>query len=208
MTDTLIMAAIGIGLLSLVIFVIGLLSALFKRAFGVATALLLAMTCFVIASLLGTLTLATQGYRALTKEEVAATVRIEPTGRKLFMAHFEFPDGRSQSYPIAGDQLYVDAHILKWKPIANILGLHTAYELDRVTGRYMRLGDELASPRTVYGLSTGKSLDIFDLRQQYSFLEPLLDAEYGSASFVPATTRAEYEVRVSVNGLLIRPVGN
>src|SRR6267378_2754935 len=36
------------------------------------------------------------------------------------------------TYPISGDEIYVDARILKWHALANLLGLSTAYELDRV----------------------------------------------------------------------------
>jgi hypothetical protein len=36
---------------------------------------------------------------------------------------------------------------------------------------------------------------------------PLLDAEYGSASFVAADSPTQYEVCVSTNGLLIRILG-
>jgi len=35
-------------------------------------------------------------------------------------------------------------------------------------------------------------------------LAPLLDAEYGSASFVPANGGKVYEVRVTTSGLIIR----
>jgi hypothetical protein len=45
---------------------------------------------------------------------------------------------------------------------------------------------------------------MFHLRQKYAFLTPLLDAEYGSGTFVPADKPAELEVRVSTSGLLIR----
>jgi len=54
-------------------------------------------------------------------------------------------------------------------------------------------------------------VDLFGLRQRYEFLAPLLDAEYGSATFVPVTRPAELELRVSTSGLLIReaqPVSN
>ena len=37
-------------------------------------------------------------------------------------------------------------------------------------------------------------------------LGPLVDAEYGSATFVAATRPATFEVRVSTTGLLARPV--
>ncbi len=152
--------------------------------------------------------IATEGYRALTHEEIAAVVKTEPTGAKEFTAHFRFPDGHEVSYRLAGDALYMDAHILKWKPVFNLLGLHTAYELDRVAGRYIDLKEERDSIRTVFLLSRDKPVDMFTLRQRYSLLEPLLDAEYGSASFINSDKPAYFEIRVSTTGLLIRKVGN
>jgi hypothetical protein len=152
--------------------------------------------------------IATEGYRALTYEEIAAVVKTEPIGAKQFTANFRFPDGREASYRLAGDALYVDAYILKWKPIVNILGLHTAYELDRVVGRYIDLKEERESTRTVFLLSRDKPLNLFTLRQRYSLLRPLLDAEYGSASFINSDKPASFEIRVSATGLLIRKVGS
>lgn len=160
-----------------------------------------------VAALLGTLAIATQGYQALTREDVAAIVEVEPDGPQRFRVRVRTPDGQGREFQLAGDEFYVDAHILKWKPFANIVGLHTAYELDRVAGRYRQLADERAAPRTVHGLAQDKPVDLFALRQRYTVLAPLLDAEYGSATFVPADQRQVLEVRVSTSGLLIRPVG-
>jgi hypothetical protein len=151
------------------------------------------------------LTAATQGYRALTREEVAAEVHVEPSGKQAFVARFVFPDGREALHRLAGDQLYVDAHILKWKPLANVLGLHTAYQLDRVGGRYASLEDERARPRTVFSIAESKRLDLFDLRQKHARLGFLVDTEYGSATFVDVKAPAVLEVRVSTTGLLVRP---
>ncbi len=175
-----------------------------KKLLSSVLRILLAALFLALAALFGTITISTVGYKALTYEEVAATVRIEPLGAKSFMAYFIFPDGRRASYKLSGDELYVDAHILKWKPFANILGLHTAYELDRVTGRYIDVKDELANPRTVFLLSQDKPLDMFNLRQRYFFLNRLLDAEYGSATFINSDKSAIFEIRVSTTGLLIR----
>jgi hypothetical protein len=125
-------------------------------------------------------------------------------GPQRFTATFRFPNGREATYELAGDALYVDAHILKWKPIVNVLGLHTVYELDRVAGRYHGIDQERSAARTVYPLSRDKPVDLFDLRRRYAFLSPLLDAEYGSGTFVPATRSAELELRISTTGLLIR----
>jgi hypothetical protein len=125
-------------------------------------------------------------------------------GTQEFNAHFRLADGEEVSFLIAGDEIYVDAHILKWKPLVNFLGLHTAYELDRVAGRYTQLEEERSKPRTVFSLSQDKAVNMFHLRQKYAFLTPLLDAQYGSGTFVPADKPAELEVRVSTSGLLIR----
>lgn len=177
-----------------------------KRLLGSATSITFALLLFAVAALMATISVATQGYRALTHEEVAASVVVRPIGPQRFSARFTFPDGRQETFELAGDQIYVDAHILKWKPIANILGLHTAYELDRVGGRYMELGAERDSARTVFELARDKPFDMFALRRRWSVFTPLLDAEYGSGTFVMADRPATLEVRVSTSGLLIRSI--
>jgi hypothetical protein len=195
------------ALLSLIFFIATVSALRKKELFSSAFRFLLALLALSSAGLLGMIVIATAGYRALTYEEIAAVVKTEPTGAKGFTAHFLFSDGHEESYRLAGDALYVDAHILKWKPIVNILGLHTAYELDRVAGRYMDLKEERDNIRTVFLLSRDKPVDMFNLRQRYSLLKPLLDAEYGSASFINSDKPAYFEIRVSTTGLLIRKVG-
>jgi hypothetical protein len=159
----------------------------------------------LLALLLATITVGTQGYRALTNEDVAATVKTEPLGPQRFRATITLPDKRLAMYELQGDAFYVDAHILKWKPWANLLGLHTAYELDRVAGRYNAVADEQSRPHSVYSLATNKPLDVFFLARR-TLLGAMVDAEYGSAAFIAGNQPAEYQVRVSTTGLLIRPV--
>jgi hypothetical protein len=195
------------ALLSLIFFIATVAALRKKELFSSAFRFLLALLALSLAGFLGMIVIATAGYRALTYEEIAAVVKTEPTGAKGFTAHFLFSDGHEASYRLAGDALYVDAHILKWKPIVNILGLHTAYELDRVAGRYIDLKEERENIRTVFLLSRDKPVDMFNLRQRYSLLRPLLDAEYGSASFINSDKPAYFEIRVSTTGLLIRKVG-
>ena len=160
-----------------------------------------------LSALSGTLAASTQGYRALTGEEVAATVNTVPTGPGTFVAHVALPDGRDTTFTVRGDQLVVDAHILKWHYWANVLGLRTQYELDRLTGRYVDIEEERTAPRTVHSLKADKPADLFDLVRRYTFLAPLVDAEYGSASFVDVDDPARLEIRVSTTGLLIREIG-
>src|SRR3989442_7895254 len=167
---------------------------------------LVGLLLLTLAALAGIITVGIRGYRALTYEEVAATVKTEPVGVQRFRATIVLPDQRLAMYELAGDAFYVDAHILKWHPWANFVGLHAAYELDRVAGRYNSVSDERARPHTVYSLSQERVVDVFFLARRFRLFGPLVDAQYGSAAFVAGTKPAEYEVRVSTTGLLMRPV--
>ncbi len=140
-----------------------------------ATTGLLGSLFLAAGALAAIVTIGVQGYRALTLETVA------------------------------GDAFYIDAHILKWHSLANLLGVPTAYELDRVAGRYNDVAQERSRPRTVYSLAHPKPIDMFDVARRFSLLAPLVDAQYGSATFVAAGRPAQFEVRVSTTGLLIRP---
>src|SRR2546425_3423816 len=168
---------------------------------------LVALLLLALAALAATVTVGLQGYRALTYEEVAAIVRTEPVAPQRFRATITLPDHRLAMYDLAGDAFYVDAHVLKWHPWASLLGLRTVYELDRVAGRYNAVADERTQPHTAYELARSKPVDLFVMARR-RLLGPLVDAEYGSATFVAATRPAIFEVRVSTTGLLARPVSS
>ena len=163
--------------------------------------LLMLMTALTVALVAA----GTRGYRALTREELAATVYCTPVGSRQFKAKVVRPDGRDTVLAIAGDELYVDARILKWKPFVNLLGLHTVYRLDRVAGRYHSTRDEKAPARTIYSLD-GEMMpwDLFFLRTRCTFLAPLLDARYGSATFAPVEGVSTVRIMVTTSGLIAR----
>jgi hypothetical protein len=175
-----------------------------SKYIAATVSVLLGLLLLTSASLVVILLVSIQGYHALTREETAATVRIVPAGPQKFLAIITCADGKEQRHVLNGDQFYIDAQVLKWKPLASMLGLHTAYELDRIAGRYLLLEDELNKPRTLHSLKGAKVLDLFTLRQRYAVLAPLVDAEYGSATFTGAA-EGVYEVKVSTTGLLVRP---
>jgi hypothetical protein len=166
--------------------------------------------------LVGTLTLALAGstglaawslarFHALTREVTAATVQVEPRGPQRFVATVTMEDGPSRSFELAGDQLWVDAQIVKWHPWANAIGLHTAYRLERIGGRYRSLDDERTAPRTVDTLhDEALPSDLFAWAGRREWLRPLIDARYGSASYLAADAPATIDVRVSTSGLLMR----
>jgi hypothetical protein len=200
------LAGIVFGLLGALLLLSGIGALIRLRPLRFVSRTIFGLLLLSAGALAATIAIGTHGYTALTHEEVAATLLVQPTGQQKFSATVRYPDLREVKFELAGDEVYVDAHILKWKPIANVVGLHTAYELDRIAGRYRSIDNERSAPRTVFALSRDKPVDLFDLRQRYTFLAPLLDAEYGSASYVPVTRPADIELRVSTTGLLMREI--
>jgi len=200
----LILAAVS-GLLAVGFFAAGIRALRRRRYMSSAVDLVVAVLLLLCGVLLGVVTIATQGYRALTREELAATVEVRPTGPRQFEAVVVRPDGGRDTFDLAGDQVYLDAHILKWKPIANLLGLHTGYELDRIGGRYDDIASELVREKTIHPLKREKPVDMFELARNVSVFGSLLDAEYGSGTFRRVGRPAVFDVYVSTTGLLIRP---
>ena len=196
--------AVAFGVLGAVLVLLGIGALLRRRPFKFVVRTLAGLLLVAAGALAGAIAVGMHGYRALTREEVAAIITVRPTAPQRFEAAFKFPDGREAKYDLAGDEIYVDAHILKWKPVANVFGLHTAYELDRVGGRYKSIDQERSAKRTVHALRPERPVDIFTLRQRHALLSHVLDAEYGSAAFVPVSGAARLELRVSTSGLLIR----
>ena len=174
---------------------------LLRFVFGAVVSLLL----LVSGAVLALVSLGVQGMRALMHEETAARIKVVPSGVQRYDATLTFADGRTQTYNLAGDDIYIDGHIVKWTPLANMLGLHTSYRLDRISGRYRALEQENTAPRTIYAIGTPALVDLVALGRRLP-LADFFDAEYGSATFVPVNEPGEFELKVSTTGLLLRPL--
>jgi len=205
-TTPLVVTALVCGALGVFLVAAGVVALLGLRGVRFAVRTLLGLLLLSLGAIAGLVTAGLQGYRALTREDLAARLVVRPTGSQRFTVSVREPGQREKIYDVAGDELVVDAHILKWKPLVNVFGLHTAYQLGRVGGRYRSLRQERSAPRTVYDLAEEQKINLFDLRESHVLFAPLVDAEYGSGTFVSVTRPAALEVRVSTTGLLMREV--
>ena len=175
-----------------------------KQVMGGIGRSFMASIFLLLSVIAGLLSFASWGYKALSLEQTAAIVEIKRLEPGWFMANFRFNDGSSQSLRLAGDQLYLDAKILKWHPYAHLLGFKTLYEFDRVSGRYADIDDELKGERTLFSLEAPRQVDLFDLIQTYKVLEVLVDAEYGSGAFITIESDKMYQINVTSSGLILR----
>lgn len=144
-------------------------------------------------------------YARLTHEQEAVRITSRQLGERHFAVSLQARDAPPRHFQVRGDEWQVDARVLKWRAMGNLVGLDTLYRLERLSGRYGDVTSERVSQRTVYDLAEDPGLDLWTLTRRYQRYVPLADALYGSAAFVPMAEGAEYVVSVSASGLVVRP---
>jgi hypothetical protein len=145
-------------------------------------------------------------YQRLTFEQPAGELQLNRTGEREFNAVLTYPGGEHANFALRGDEWQVDARVLKWHALANVVGFDTAYRLERISGRYSSVEDERSQARTVYSLNPPQRIDPWDMVHRYHSWLPWVDALYGSATYLPMTDGALYEIKVSQSGLIGRPL--
>ena len=144
-------------------------------------------------------------YARLTHEQEAARVSVRQLGERRYVLSVQPYKAPPRHYEMRGDEWQVDARVLKWSGMGNLIGLDTVYRLERLSGRYSDITLERNAQRTVYSLAEDPGLDLWSLINKHYRYVPFADALYGSAAYVPMAEGAEYTVSVSTTGLLVRP---
>lgn len=111
--------------------------------------------------------------------------------------------GRTQTYSLYGDQWEVSAHVLKWDPGLNLLGMHTGYHLWQIKGAYQDAQAESERPHRAYALQGGQDW-LFSLVVFMGEKVPGVEAIYGNAVSRPARAGERYDVFVTTSGLSVR----
>jgi hypothetical protein len=144
-------------------------------------------------------------YARLTHEQDAARVSMRQLGERYYVVSVQTKNQPPRQYQLRGDEWQIDARVLKWRAMGNLLGFDTIYRLERLSGRYGDITQEKSAPRTVFALAEDPGLDFWALLRKHHQYVPLADALYGSAAYVPMAEGAEYAVSVSASGLVVRP---
>jgi hypothetical protein len=204
---TILVAAVAVCALAAVVFFATSARRLRHRRFGGCAAhggaALVCLLAAVAVALVGANLLT---YERLTFERPVVRVSFAGAGDQLFNATLTYPSGEVEGYVLRGDEWQIDARVLKWRGLANLLGFDTVYRLERISGRYDDVERERSAPRTVYALHPAERLDAWTLVRAWHAYAPWTDALYGSATYVPMADGAAYEVTVSQSGLIARPL--
>ncbi|UTA46371.1 hypothetical protein L1F30_09300 [Simiduia sp. 21SJ11W-1] len=148
------------------------------------------------------------GYKQVMSEKPIATLSFERLGEQSFRAVLLENDGRESRFDIAGDQWQLDARIVRWPMMLASLGAKPAYRLDRLGGRYYSLEKERQNNRTIYNLAKDNGwVDLWPLMLSANDWLPM-QAQYGSATFLPMADGAIYSIALTSSGLVGKPIND
>jgi hypothetical protein len=146
-------------------------------------------------------------YDEIQDEKSIATISFEKLGAQHFQATVVSSKGSESVYELTGDQWQLDARIFKWSSELRSRGFKSGYRLDRLSGRYYSFEKERNAKRIPYELNSSLwGIDIWAWCKQFGKRLPWLTAFYGSASFVPMSDGALFEVQLTQSGLVARPL--
>ncbi len=154
------------------------------------------------------LALSYYSYGRLTSEKLISSVQFRQTASDEYEARLMIRGERDRLFRLRGNEWQLDARLINWKPPATILGLDPIYRLERLSGRFSEIERERSEIRTVHALSPDPLLDIWTLATRFPLLTPGVDAHYGSATFVPMSDGARFDVSLSRDAVIARPAND
>lgn len=189
---------------------LGLLLGGFKRLFKLhlingSGRLLVGLLLLFVVAFLAAVLLDLRTYLALTAEQPVATISFSRLGPQHFQARLQDAAGTVTQTDLHGDQWELDARVIAWKGYATVLGLRSLYRLDRLSGRYANVGQELHDIHSAVALNPSTGLDAWSWLHRHPAWIPWMDASYGSGVFLPMADGARYQVVLTATGLMARP---
>ncbi len=162
---------------------------------------------FLLLALLGALAATTLlGYRRLASEALVAQLDTRTLADGRHAVTIRLPDGSQREATLDGDDWQLDARVIKWDLRAVALGAPPLYRLDRISGRHHDIAAERAMPKSVVALADSPVLDLWTLKRRFPHWVPWIDADYGSAAYLPFVDDGHFTVTLAAaGGLVARP---
>jgi hypothetical protein len=142
-------------------------------------------------------------YLEIGGDERVATLTVRQLAPQHYAVRLDRADGQHRSVELRGDEWQLDARLIRWKLPALLAGAPNLYRLERLSGRYGDPKQELEAPRSVHALATDAFPDLWTLKRQFPQYLSFVDADYGSAAYLPMLDGARYEVSLGARGGLV-----
>jgi len=148
-------------------------------------------------------------YKQILIGQPVATINFETIEDQYFDALVVDANGNQQRFSLHGDQWQLDARIIKWQGYFSGFDIKPAFRLDRLSGRYYDIHKETTEKRSNFSLvKSPLQLDLWKFINEHPNWFPVVDANYGTARYLPMKNGALYEISLTNTGLNVRPLND
>ena len=146
-------------------------------------------------------------YDEILEKKSIATISFEELELQNYRVSLVDSSGAESQYKLRGDQWQLDARIFTWNESLMEVGFTSGYRLHRLAGRYYSLEKERNAEHTAYDLNSSLAyVDVWQWIRKSAVFIPWLNTVSGSATYVPMSDGALYEVSLSQTGLTAQPL--
>lgn len=174
-----------------------------RRRASAALRLLWLAVALALALALAGLGTSLQGYGRLLADAPVAEITVRQLGPQRFAVHLARSGGEGRAFAVTGDQWQLDARVIRWSVPALLAGMPPLYRLERLSGRYQDIDQEREAGRSVHALDGRAFPDLWTLKRQNPGWLPFVEADYGSAAYLPLLDGARYTVALNARGGLV-----
>lgn len=159
-----------------------------------------------LAGLIGLIGYDISTYSALPSDRPLVTVTFQAQGSQRYEVRLE-QGKEARTAMLEGDLWQLDLHVLRWKSLAELIGLESGYRLERLTGRYLAVEQQNVARHGRVVLSEKPlGVDIWQSLELGQRSMHLVDAQLLRVDYMPIADGAAYAVELAPTGLIAKPM--
>lgn len=159
-----------------------------------------------LAGLLGLVGYDLYSYSPLPEGKPLATLVFKADGPQRYRVTL-LEGGRERSLTLEGDLWQLDGRLIRWKGLAELIGLEPGYRLERLSGRFLAIEQQALAQHgrvqlaeSLYGVDIWRWLRL-NRRDLFLF-----DPQALRVTYLPIAADAVYSVKLTPTGLLAEPM--
>lgn len=159
-----------------------------------------------LAGLIGLIGYDISTYSALPNNQPLVTLTFQAQGPQRYEVRLE-RGKETRTAMLEGDLWQLDLHVLRWKSLAELIGLESGYRMERLSGRYLAVEQQnLARHGRVLLSEKPLGVDIWQTLELGQRDMHLVDAQLLRVDYMPIADGAAYAVELAPTGLIAKPV--
>lgn len=158
-----------------------------------------------LAGLIGLIGYDISTYASLPGEQPLVTLTFQAQGPQRYEVRLD-QGKETRTAMLEGDLWQLDLHMLRWKSLAELIGLESGYRLERLSGRYLAVEQQnLARYGRVELSEKPLGVDIWQSLELGQRDMHLVDAQMLRVDYMPIADGAVYTVELVSTGLIAKP---